>query len=215
MLSAVVTDSCAEFACLTRDTPLQLRSSTPAPCMFPLQIQVWLETCSTYQHPPADRSVLVAMLAAARPGDVVVVASQCRLARQPAQLRAILQVARELGVSVLVAAVGSLPAPLLAALEHDGLLADTPHTAEQRRVVAATAAGAAAASQRAWALSAQHGLHAAQHAFQPRVQVSPPPPGHPVLCVLCAKTAGKCGGSSQRAAWLQCAGDARLGDSRV
>ena len=183
--------------------------------MFPLQIQVWLETCSTYQHPPADRSVLVAMLAAARPGDVVVVASQCRLARQPAQLRAILQVARELGVSVLVAAVGSLPAPLLAALEHDGLLADTPHTAEQRRVVAATAAGAAAASQRAWALSAQHGLHAAQHAFQPRVQVSPPPPGHPVLCVLCAKTAGKCGGSSQRAAWLQCAGDARLGDSRV
>ncbi|PSC76926.1 hypothetical protein C2E20_0761 [Micractinium conductrix] len=135
-----------------------------------IRIQVWLETCSTYQHPPADRKMLVAMLAAARPGDVVVVASQCRLARQPAQLRAILQVARELGVSVFVAAVGSLPAPLLAALEHDGLLADTPHTAEQRRVVAATAAGAAAASQRAWALSAQHGLHAAQHAFQPRVQ---------------------------------------------
>ena len=168
--------------------------------MFPLQIQVWLETCSTYQHPPADRKMLVAMLAAARPGDVVVVASQCRLARQPAQLRAILQVARELGVSVFVAAVGSLPAPLLAALEHDGLLADTPHTAEQRRVVAATAAGAAAASQRAWAaVCAARPCTPAQHAFQPRVQVSPPPPGHPCAlrarapaarpaAVLCART---------------------------
>ncbi|PSC76535.1 hypothetical protein C2E20_0762 [Micractinium conductrix] len=149
-----------------------------------IRIQVWLETCSTYQHPPADRSVLVAMLAAARPGDVVVVASQCRLARQPAQLRAILQVARELGVSVLVAAVGSLPAPLLAALEHDGLLADTPHTAEQRRVVAATAAGAAAASQRAWALSAQQGRYTCHHAFQQRVQVSPLLPDHPVCRAL-------------------------------
>lgn len=149
-----------------------------------VRVLSWLETGSTHAHPPPDRSLLCQLLATAQRGDALLVASPCRLARHPLELGAILRVCGQLGIAVFAAAVGNVPAPLLAPLEDGGLLSGQPHAAERQQLVAATVAGALAASKRAWQLSQQHGVYASQHAFQQRVQIGGLTPQHPVRAIL-------------------------------
>jgi len=76
----------------------------------------WQETCSVYKHRPADRKVLQQMLAQLQQGDVVIVASPDRLARNEADFCWIVQQLRAKGTALLAVAIGQhalLPLVLL------------------------------------------------------------------------------------------------------
>ena len=70
------------------------------------RIVVVLETCSTHEHPPADRHAVMGMLAEVQPGDIVLLASPDRVARKLEHLQQCLDFLASRGVLVCVAEVG-------------------------------------------------------------------------------------------------------------
>lgn len=80
------------------------------------RVRTWVETCSCYSHPPADRQLLVQLLCALRPGDAVLLPCLSRLARLWDEQQAILAAIANRGAAVLLLAVGRFPAAPMAVL---------------------------------------------------------------------------------------------------
>ena len=155
------------------------------------RIVVVLETCSTYEHPPADRHAVMGMLAEVQPGDIVLLASPDRVARKLEHLQQCLDFLARRGVLVCVAAVGphaARPLAVVAAgtqLGSGGQAEPEPEAAQERQAaVSALQQAVLSSSAAAWALSVGHGSYTADHAFMQRLQGCPLPAGHPVRSLL-------------------------------
>jgi hypothetical protein len=150
-----------------------------------LSSRLWLETCSTHEHPPSDRCMVGALLAAVRPGDLVVLPSPCRLARYMTDMENVLARLHSQGVAVLTVAVGSAAAPAgLAVLADGGQLPAGRDAAAMRELIAGFRRATALVAVAAQALSSGHGWYASQHAYMQRVGLTGLPAAHPVRTIL-------------------------------
>lgn len=149
------------------------------------RLLVYVEVCSTHEHPPPDRVTCRRLLAAVRPGDWVVLADPSRAARSPEHLLAVLEALTGRGAVVAVAAVGPDAASPLAILAVPCSLAQQLRP-EQLQAVQRVCAAVMAAAAAAWALSVQHGVYPAEQALLQRVAATGLPASDPRSVVLAA-----------------------------
>ena len=154
-----------------------------------------LEEGSTHSHRLSDRQTFTQLLAAVRPGDVVVFASPCRLARAPEELEAGLRALAARGAIVLVVAIGNRPASPLAVLALPDSLAGSSAqpapAAERAEAVAALQQQVIKASRVSWAMAADQGKYSSQHGIMQRMQCALLPAGHCIRRVLAALCHGR------------------------